>query len=84
MASKGLPASKARERFPDVLNEVAVKGERVLLQRHGKNVAALISPDDLELLEALEDRYDVESARRALAESNERVPWEKIKQRLAL
>ena len=84
MASNRLAASKARERFADVLDEVAVKGDRVLLHRHGKNVAALISPDDLELLEALEDRYDVESAREALAESGERVPWEKIKKRLSL
>ena len=84
MANHRLAASKARERFADVLDEVAVKGERILLHRHGKDVAALISPDDLELLEALEDRYDVESARQALAESGERVPWEKIKKRLSL
>ena len=63
---------------------MSVKGERILLDRHGKAVAAIISPDDLELLEALEDRYDVESARRALAESDERVPWASIKERLSL
>jgi mRNA interferase RelE/StbE len=63
MVNNRLSASKARERFADVLDEVAVKGARVLLHRHGKDVAALISPDDLELLEALEDRYDVDSAR---------------------
>jgi prevent-host-death family protein len=84
MASNRLPASKARERFADVLDEVAVKGERVLLHRHGKDVAAMISHDDLHLLEALEDRYDVETARQALAESDERVPWAKIKERLSL
>jgi len=84
MATNRLPASKARERFADVLDEVAVRGERVVLQRHGKNVAALISSDDLELLEALEDKYDVEQARRALAQSDQRVPWEKIKKRLSL
>ena len=84
MASNRLAASKAREKFADVLDEVSVKGERVLLHRHGKNVAALISPDDLKLLEALEDRYDVEQAREALAESDERVPWEAIKKRLSL
>ena len=84
MAINRLPASKARERFADVLDEVSVKGERIVLERHGKAVAALISSDDLELLEALEDRYDVETVRRTLAESDERIPWSKIKERLSL
>ncbi len=84
MAINRLPASKARERFADVLNEVAVRGERVVLQRHGKSIAAVISSDDLALLEALEDRYDVEAAREALAESGERVAWEDLKRQLSL
>jgi len=84
MAINRLPASKARERFADVLDEVSVKGERIVLERHGKAVAALISSDDLELLEALEDRYDVETVRQTLAESDERIPWSKIKERLSL
>lgn len=84
MALNRLSASKARQRFADVLDEVSVRGERVVLYRHGKTVAAVISPDDLELLEALEDRYDVETARDSLAESDERIPWSKIKEQLDL
>ncbi|MEJ7811055.1 MAG: type II toxin-antitoxin system Phd/YefM family antitoxin [Gemmatimonadaceae bacterium] len=84
MRSNRLPASKARARFADILNEVSVRGDRVVLDRHGKPVAAVISIGDLELLQALEDRYDVELAREALAESDERVPWEEIKARLGL
>jgi prevent-host-death family protein len=84
MGTHRLSASKAREKFADVLNEVSVRGERVVLHRHGKSVAALISPDDLALLEALEDRYDVELARQALAESDELVPWEQLKAKLSL
>lgn len=84
MATNRLPASKAREKFAEVLNEVSVRGERIVLERHGKAVAAVISADDLELLEALEDRFDVEAAREALAEAGESVPWEKIKKRLGL
>ena len=37
-----LPTSKAREQFADLLNEVAFKGHRVLLHRHGKDVAAYV------------------------------------------
>lgn len=84
MAVNRLSASKARERFADVLDEVAVKGERIVLERHGKTVAALISPDDLELLETLEDRHDVDLILQTLAESDERIPWQRVKERLSL
>lgn len=84
MDTNRLSASKARERFADILNEVSVRGDRVVLERHGKTVAAVISVTDLELLEALEDRYDIDSAREALAESDRRIPWKELKQRLGL
>ncbi len=77
-------ASKAREKLADILNQVSVRGDRIRLHRRGKDVAAVISVEDLELLEALEDRYDIEAAREALAESDERVPWEQLKERLGL
>ena len=79
-----IPASKARERLAEILNDVAGRGDRVILHRHGKDVAALIPVDDLALLESLEDRYDVEAARAALAESNERVAWSDLKKELGL
>jgi len=79
-----IPASKARERLADILNEVAGRGDRVILHRHGKDVAAVISVDDLALLESLEDRYDVEAARAALEESSERVSWTELKKKLGL
>lgn len=74
-----LPTSKARAQFADILNEVAFKGERVLLHRHGKNVAAVISADDLALLEALEDRSDVAAIKKALKEKGPNVPWSRLK-----
>jgi prevent-host-death family protein len=79
-----VPASKARERLADILSDVAARGDRVILHRHGKDVAAVISMDDLALLESLEDRYDVESARATLADSDERIPWAKLKKQLGL
>jgi prevent-host-death family protein len=79
-------ASKVREKFSDVLNRVAYRRDRVVLERHGRAVAALVPVEDLELLEELEDRLDLEDARAALEEAkNEGTrPWEKIKAALGL
>ncbi len=49
-----LPVSVARGSFADLVNEVFAFGERIVLVRHGKPVAALVSVADLERLEALE------------------------------
>ncbi|HSE58169.1 MAG TPA: type II toxin-antitoxin system prevent-host-death family antitoxin [Nitrospiraceae bacterium] len=65
-------ASKVRQDFSDTLNRVAYGRERVILQRRGKDVAAVVPIDDLRLLEALEDRMDLEDARAALAEANKK------------
>jgi hypothetical protein len=60
----------------------------VVLERRGKPTAAIISLDDLALLEALEDREDVRSAKRTLAEMRRKkekhVSWEDVKAQLGL
>jgi prevent-host-death family protein len=76
--------SKARVDFAEMINQVAYRGERVVLDRHGKPIAAIIPIDDLTFLEAIEERMDVEAAKRALAESNERIPYERVRQELGL
>ena len=63
-----LAVDKAQENFSDTLKHVAEKGERIVLHRGGKNVAALVSVEDLALLEELEDRFDVEDFRAAKEE----------------
>ena len=83
---KRLSASKARSDLAEVLNRVAYKGERVLLHRRGKDVAALVPVEDYALLEQLEDRIDLEDARAALTEVKKKgtIPWSKIKAELGL
>jgi prevent-host-death family protein len=78
-----IAASEARENFSTILNAVAFGGERILLHRHGKNVAAVVPIEDVELLEALEDKMDLETARKALAEKGPRVKWAQLKKQLA-
>jgi prevent-host-death family protein len=79
-----LPASKAREQFADVINRVTYRGERVVLERRGKGVAALVPVEDLELLEALEDKLDVAAARAALAEKGPSIQWSRLKAELGI
>jgi prevent-host-death family protein len=78
-----LRASAVREDFSETLNRVAYKGERIILERRGKDVAALVPVEDLELLENLEDRMDLEAARRALKEKGS-VSLDELKAELGL
>jgi antitoxin (DNA-binding transcriptional repressor) of toxin-antitoxin stability system len=78
-----LPATAVRDTFSDTLNRVAFKGERIVLERHGKAVAALVSVGDLEPLEDLEDRLDV-AAVRAAREEPGIVAYEEIRRKAGL
>ncbi len=79
-------ATAARNGFSDLLSQVRYRSDRVLIERRGKDVAALIPVEDLRLLEMLEDHIDIEAARKALAnpKNKVRVPLEDLKKRLGL
>lgn len=78
--------SEARGSFSTTINRVAFGGERVVLTRHGKPVAAVVPIGDLHLLEVMEDAVDLDQARAALAEAGkgERIAWEELKGQLGL
>jgi len=76
-------ATEVRVHLSDMLSSIARKGSRVVLTRGGKRFAAIIPVDDLGLLEALEDRLDIEDAKKALKKRGS-VPWEKVKAELGL
>lgn len=80
---KSLDASELRQQIADALNTVAYSGERIVINRHGTRVAVLVPVDDLELLEAIEDRVDLALAKKALKEKG-RVPWPQAKKSLGL
>jgi hypothetical protein len=73
---------------PDTFNRVAYQRQRVRIDRRGGRPVFLVSEEDLELLEKLEDRYWAEEGQKALKEfersGKKPVPWEKIKERLGL
>ncbi len=83
-----LAATAVRDNLSDTLNRVAYQHERIVLRRHGKDVAAIVPIEDLALLEKLEDEIDVREARKALAAmkrtGKKAVPLEAVRKRLGL
>ena len=81
-----METSVARDSLADTLNRVSYSKERIVIRRHGKELAALVPIEDLRLLEELEDRLDLEEARAALAEveTEGTVPWEKVNKELGI
>ena len=59
-----LSFSQLRGQLAEVLNEAQYNGERIVVMRHNKQVAAIISIEDLEYLEAIEDEIDAKDAQR--------------------
>jgi hypothetical protein len=82
-----LRASQARIP-PDTFSRVAYQRERVRIDRRGGKPVYLVSQEDLELLEMLEDRYWADEGRKALDEftksGRKGGPWQEIKARLGL
>ena len=69
-----LKSSEARTEWAEMLNRVGYGGERISIERRGKPVAVLVSPEDAELLEVIEDRIDARKARKVLESDEEPVP----------
>ncbi len=80
--------AQIRNNMADMLNRVAYRGERIILERRGKGIAALVSMDDLALLEAIENREDAKAARKALAEMQRKglkpIPLSEVKKRTGI
>ena len=56
--SEPVPVTDARAQLSDLVGRVAFAGERVPLSRHGRVRAAIVSADDLALLEALDEQAE--------------------------
>lgn len=79
-------AADVRSEIGAMLESVAGNGERIVIQRDGQDVAALVSIDDLAALRELEDQIDREEIREVREEIRREgtVPWEDVKKRLGL
>ncbi len=80
--SKSLTASAARARFAELVNRAEYAGERTIVHRRKKPVAALVPIEDLELIERYEDELDRQLIKKARKEKT--IPWEQVKKQLGL
>ena len=62
-------AADAHAEFSKIFDRAAHGKERLRITQDGQALAAVVPIEDLELLEELEDRIDVEDARAALEEA---------------
>jgi prevent-host-death family protein len=81
-----LTTSEAREQFSDVINRAAYGKERVILTRRGRALVAVVPIDDVHLLDALEDRMDLDDALAGISEAKTEgtISWLELRARLNL
>ncbi|MCZ7627359.1 MAG: type II toxin-antitoxin system Phd/YefM family antitoxin [Candidatus Methylomirabilota bacterium] len=56
--AKTVSVAEAKRDFSDLMSRVALKGERFVIQRRGKAVAALVGVTDLETLQTVGAREE--------------------------
>ncbi len=70
---KTITTADARKNFADIVNTVAYRKEPIVLTRRGQEIAALISIEELQLLQKIEDHVDIKDAKKALEEPGKNV-----------
>jgi PHD/YefM family antitoxin component YafN of YafNO toxin-antitoxin module len=82
--ARHLNVSQAQGGIAEAVNRANSAGERTVIRRRGKAVAAIVSVEDLKTLETLEDRLDLEGARQIMKKPGRLIAWEKVKSELGL
>lgn len=67
-----------RHRIGEILARILYTGERFIIKRRDQPVAALISVQDLQLLEKLEEERDIQILRLAKDTSERLVPFDEL------
>ena len=62
-----LTTVEARDNFAELIDRAALSAERIVITRHGEPMAAIVSLEDLELVEEIERRLARKARRRAAA-----------------
>ncbi|OIP33940.1 MAG: prevent-host-death family protein [Deltaproteobacteria bacterium CG2_30_66_27] len=76
-----MATSEARDNFTELINRAAYSGERTVIRRRGKGMAAIVPMEDFDLLEKVEDLIDRDLLKKARVEVRKKgtIPWEKVK-----
>jgi len=78
---KSYSVTEARDQLPSLLD--LCSQERVVITRHGKEVAVLVAPSLYEeMIDALEDLEDLKLIEESRAESGTSIPLEQVKKEL--
>jgi prevent-host-death family protein len=80
------PASIEEHSISDLIDKVAGEKNRLIVVREGKEIAAVVPLEDLEILEELDDlleRNDIDAARKEAQEKGT-IALEEVKARLGL
>jgi prevent-host-death family protein len=86
-SAERVSVSEFRDNMADLMKRVEYGGKRFRIYRHGKDRIALVSLEDLNLLEALEDQVDAQLARDALNDPENQgasIPFSQIEAELGL
>lgn len=68
----------ARAELAELLNKVAYAHERVAITRHRKNVAYLVSEEDMKLIRFIEDKIDRVAAIEAMNEGGDNIAFDDL------
>jgi antitoxin Phd len=79
-----ITTAEARKNFADIINNVAYGKDPIVLTRRGKELAALVSIEDLELLQRIEDQQDIDDAWKIKNEPGENIKLSDLKKELDL
>lgn len=81
-----IPSKQARQEFTRLTDEVAFQGERYIVTRNGRELMAMVSMEDLRLLQHLEDKQDLEAVEQAKQDARKygTVSWDEMERRLGI
>jgi prevent-host-death family protein len=86
LGDEDISIADLRARLGDLVTRISYKHDRVVITKHGKPVAAIISASDMEKFEELEDWNDIQAIRAGLKDAKKHgtVPLETVLRELGL
>lgn len=81
---KSIPITEARAALGMLANRANLRGERILLTRNGKPVAAIVHFEDAQYMQKKEDDLDIAAADKAMSDGRPSIPFEQVRKELGL